>query len=76
MPAKKTTAKTPDAPATLSQADVDAICRLIDHAKAAGIAFFEGPAGLKFGFRRESLRPQGTQIPGSLPRESGDDFIP
>lgn len=70
MPRKKTA---PDVTPTISHEDVSAICRLIDHAKKQGIAFFEGPAGIKFGFRRESLAPKVTS---KQPAEAGDDFIP
>lgn len=54
-------------------AEVDAVIRLIDHCKKQGIAFFEGLGGVKFGFRRESVRPPALT---RQPAEEGDDWIP
>lgn len=65
--------KKPKLPVTALQADVDAIMKLVDHCKRQGISFFEGPAGLKFGFRRESIKPQ---LSDNMPKETGDEFIP
>lgn len=61
-----------NAPQTGLSADVVAIMKLIDHAKAQGVAYFEGPLGLKFAFRRETSKSPALR----LPSETGDDFIP
>lgn len=55
-------------------AEVDAVIRLIDHCKKQGIAFFEGLGGVKFGFRRESVRPPAPAV--NHPSDEGDDWIP
>jgi len=62
-------------PGQITAAEVDAICRLIDHAKAKGIRTFEGPAGIRFAFDRES-RQNGPGNGAVAPREVGDDWIP
>lgn len=55
--------------------DARAIMQIIDHAKARGLAFFEGPAGLKFAFKRET-QPMGRTASRQSVVETGDDAIP
>lgn len=74
---KKKRGRPPKAPSTEAlstgfSADVVAIMKLIDHAKAQGLLYFEGPQGVKFGFRREAQKPLAIK----QAREVGDDFIP
>lgn len=45
---------------------VDDILRLIRESKAAGVAFFEGPDGIRFGFKRETPpRSSGGKVTDS-----------
>lgn len=69
MKSKKTQPKAAPARPAIAE-KVDAIIRLIDHAKRQGVAYFRSPEVGEFGFRRED-KPikQG-------PREEGDGFIP
>jgi hypothetical protein len=66
-PAKPTKATT-----STTSASADAIIRLIDHAKKQGIAYFKGPDGIEFTFRREAPKPNDAKAV----KDVGDDWIP
>lgn len=53
-------------------AEAEAIMRLIDHAKKQGIAYFEGPRGIKFAFRKEVAKKTNL----AKPEEIGDEWLP
>lgn len=60
-------------PRALSVADVDAIVRLISECRRQGVAQFEGPACLKFIFKRDQQRPA---IAAGAAKVIGDEWIP
>lgn len=62
--------------ATITHEDADAIIRLIDHAEKKGLAFLEGPGGLRFGFRKAQAQIGRSLNPNNLPGLTGDDHIP
>lgn len=74
MPKKKPPAPTStEKPAEfLTDSDVSALCRLIDHCKRQEIAYFEGPKGLRFGFSRAGSGPR----PDSKVKDPDAHWIP
>jgi len=67
---KNGTNGTKNAPA-ITRDEADAMILLIKQAKHLGVAFFEGPNGIKFGFKRE-------RTPNEQRRDAtaSENFIP